>query len=250
MKTFLKNNLSYFTSVILFATVVSLMLPPAISTQKVPGRMITMPGVIVAYGGSTQPDFCVFPSGQVLAQATYPTLWTIYGTTYNTGGEGAGNFRMPDLRGRTIFGDDDMGGSDQNRITAAVAGFEGSTLGASGGSQLLHQHTHVQTTHNHTQDTHNHTQDSHGHTILDSAGSATEPSNAAAKGFAALNTTQGSYIAYNAGGAGIAFIGSSTATNVTTVAVNQTTVAVNQDAGTGATQNIPPGIVMNWCVLF
>lgn len=33
--------------------------------------------------------------GQVVAIATYPGLYATLGTTFNTGGEGAGNFRLP-----------------------------------------------------------------------------------------------------------------------------------------------------------
>lgn len=36
-------------------------------------------------------------NGSVIAQATYPILFARYGTTYNTGGEGTGNFRLPDF---------------------------------------------------------------------------------------------------------------------------------------------------------
>jgi len=42
---------------------------------------------------------------------------------------------MPDLRGRTRYGKDNMGGSTASRITTALAGFDGTTMGASGGAQ-------------------------------------------------------------------------------------------------------------------
>jgi microcystin-dependent protein len=42
---------------------------------------------------------------------------------------------VPDLRGRTVAGKDNMGGSAANRITNAGAGFVGTTLGATGGTQ-------------------------------------------------------------------------------------------------------------------
>jgi microcystin-dependent protein len=66
---------------------------------------------------------------------------------------------LPDARGRTGIGKDDMGGTDANRVTNAVSGFEGSTMGAAGGSQShtlvsaeMPSHTHVQNSHTHTQD--------------------------------------------------------------------------------------------------
>lgn len=42
---------------------------------------------------------------------------------------------LPDLRGRTFFGLDDMGGSAANRITTAGSGIDGATQGATGGAQ-------------------------------------------------------------------------------------------------------------------
>lgn len=38
--------------------------------------------------------------GSVYAETALPDLFAAIGTTYNTGGEGSGNFRVPDLRGR------------------------------------------------------------------------------------------------------------------------------------------------------
>lgn len=34
-------------------------------------------------------------NGAVVSQAVYPQLYSVLGTTFNTGGEGAGNFRIP-----------------------------------------------------------------------------------------------------------------------------------------------------------
>lgn len=42
--------------------------------------------------------------GQVLSQTTYANLYAAIGSTFNTGGEGGGNFRNPDLRGRFPMG--------------------------------------------------------------------------------------------------------------------------------------------------
>lgn len=36
-------------------------------------------------------------NGAVISQATYPILYSYYGTTFNTGSEGVGNFRLPDF---------------------------------------------------------------------------------------------------------------------------------------------------------
>lgn len=71
-------------------------------------------------------------NGQELDETDFATLFDAISTTYNTGGEGAGNFRVPDVRGRVIAGTDDMGGGSANRITVP---FNGDTLGASGGAE-------------------------------------------------------------------------------------------------------------------
>lgn len=56
---------------------------------------------------------------------------------------------LPDTRGRTIIGKDNMGGSTAGRITAAGAGITGTLLGASGGTQT-HSLTTGQMDHSHT----------------------------------------------------------------------------------------------------
>ncbi len=42
--------------------------------------------------------------GHVVLSEDYPELATALGTTYNEGGEAAGSFRLPDLRGRLVMG--------------------------------------------------------------------------------------------------------------------------------------------------
>lgn len=61
---------------------------------------------------------------------------------------------LPDFRGRVLTGLDNMGGTAANRITNAISGIDGTTLGASGGDQRSQQHTHEM---NHTHSiAHNH----------------------------------------------------------------------------------------------
>jgi microcystin-dependent protein len=109
-------------------------------------------GTIFPYAGSSTPTGYLFAAGQVVAQATYPNLFTAIGSTYNTGGEGAGDFRLPDLRGRAIFGADAMGGTPANRLgSGATGGITGAaSVGATGGQQShvlvtaeLAAHTHT-----------------------------------------------------------------------------------------------------------
>lgn len=59
-------------------------------------------------------------------------LFAALGLTYGVG-DGSTTFNIPDLRGRVIAGQDDMGGSSANRLTTAKSGINGDNLGAFGG---------------------------------------------------------------------------------------------------------------------
>jgi microcystin-dependent protein len=83
-----------------------------------------------------------------VSQTTYAGLFNIVGTTY--GAPGGGNFNLPDLRGRTISGRDNMGSGAANRLTGTTMTPNGNTLGATGGTQ-----THVLTTAQLASHTHN-----------------------------------------------------------------------------------------------
>jgi microcystin-dependent protein len=101
-------------------------------------------GIISPYAGSAAPSGWLLCYGQAVSRTTYAGLFATIGTDFGAG-DASTTFNVPDFRGRAPFGKDDMGGSAANRITNAVSGITGTTLGASGGSQLLHQHTHSST---------------------------------------------------------------------------------------------------------
>ena len=67
-------------------------------------------------------------------RSTYADLFSAIATTYGAG-DGSTTFNLPDLRGRSVFGKDDMGGTAANRVTSAGSSITGTTLGASGGAQ-------------------------------------------------------------------------------------------------------------------
>ncbi|HYC65290.1 MAG TPA: tail fiber protein, partial [Reyranellaceae bacterium] len=50
-------------------------------------------------------------------------------------GDGSTTFNIPDLRGRTTAGRDDMGGSSANRLTGQTGGIDGDVLGHIGGTE-------------------------------------------------------------------------------------------------------------------
>lgn len=91
-------------------------------------------GMVTPFAGSTAPIGWFLCAGQSFVATNYPELFQVIGTTY--GGTSA-NPLVPDFRGRTPAGVDNMGGSAANRITNALSGIVGTTLGAVGGSQTL-----------------------------------------------------------------------------------------------------------------
>jgi microcystin-dependent protein len=74
------------------------------------------------------------PVGQAISRTTYSTLFSLVGTTFG-GGDGSTTFNIPDLRGRAVFGLDNMGGLAASRITVAGGNYDGSALGGVGGAQ-------------------------------------------------------------------------------------------------------------------
>lgn len=91
-------------------------------------------GTTVPYAGTTAPDGWLFAYGQAVSRSTYAALFTAIGTTYGSG-DGSTTFNVPDLRGRVVAGQDDMGGSSANRLTGLSGGLNGDTLGATGGAE-------------------------------------------------------------------------------------------------------------------
>lgn len=86
-------------------------------------------GVILPYGGATAPTGYLLCDGSAVNRTTYATLFAIVSTSFGTG-NGTTTFNVPDLRGRFPLGQDDMGGSSANRVTATEADTVGSASGA------------------------------------------------------------------------------------------------------------------------
>lgn len=84
-------------------------------------------GSMMQFGGSSAPSGWLFCQGQVLSQAAYSDLYSVVGAIYNVGGEGAGNFRLPDLRGRVPVGAGTGAGLTARNL-GGRAGFETVTL--------------------------------------------------------------------------------------------------------------------------
>ena len=61
-------------------------------------------GTVSAFAGSTAPTGYVLCDGSEYSETTKAALFAVISTTYNTGGETANHFRVPDLRGRVVAG--------------------------------------------------------------------------------------------------------------------------------------------------
>lgn len=71
--------------------------------------------------GTDVPPGYLEMNGQVVSQRTYLALYYAIGDRYNTGGEGAGNFRLPNAAGMVFMQDNSfaLGGSDTASIALA-----------------------------------------------------------------------------------------------------------------------------------
>ncbi len=91
-------------------------------------------GGFLDYVAATPPNsYFVLPFGQAINRATYAALFNLIGTQFGAG-NGATTFNLPDLRGRTVVGLDNMGGNVAGRVTAA-SGINGTIIGAAGGTE-------------------------------------------------------------------------------------------------------------------
>lgn len=97
-------------------------------------------GMLMPFAGTSAPSGWLLCYGQAVSRTTYADLFTAISTTYGSG-DGSTTFNLPDLRGRVIAGQDDMGGTSANRLTDQSGGLNGDTLGDTGGSE-----THTLTT--------------------------------------------------------------------------------------------------------
>ena len=89
---------------------------------------------LMPYAGSAAPTGYLLCDGAAISRTTYSDLFGIVGTTYGVG-DGSTTFNIPDLRGRVIAGQDDMGGTSANRLTNQSGGLNGDILGATGGAE-------------------------------------------------------------------------------------------------------------------
>lgn len=182
-------------------------------------------GTIVAWPGLFVPEKWHLCDGSVLNRTDYPGLFNALGTRFNTGGETSTQFRLPDLRGRSIFGRDNMGGTAAGRVTQGVSGVDGETIGARGGDQRLQQHTHVAFSPPHT-----HSLADPGHTHQ-TWGLGTNGNFGIGGSSAYPNST------------------SNVSVSGTGISISSTSVTVTvEQAGNGTSQNMPPSMILNYMI--
>jgi microcystin-dependent protein len=110
---------------------------PAISGANLTGLAGGTPaGVVAPFAGSSAPSGWLLCSGGTANRTTFAALFAIIGTTYGAG-DGSTTFGLPDLRGRTVAGVDNMGGTAANRLTSGGSGISGTILGAAGGAETF-----------------------------------------------------------------------------------------------------------------
>lgn len=101
-------------------------------------------GCVVDFGAASAPSGWLLCYGQNVSRTTYAALFAVISTTFGVG-DGSTTFGIPDYRGRTGIGKDDMGGSAASRVTNGTSGVDAATLGAAGGDQRQQSHSHTYT---------------------------------------------------------------------------------------------------------
>lgn len=128
-------------------------------------------GMVFSYIGTSAPSGFVLLSGRTIGSAAsaateranadtvtlYTLIWNSMADTEAPVSTGRGvsaaadfaankTITLPDARGRTIYGKDNMGGTTASRLTAAISGLDGTILGKAGGDERAQSHTHTGTT--------------------------------------------------------------------------------------------------------
>jgi len=107
----------------------------AITDRRTKANNREAAGTLKEFAGANLPAGYLWCAGQAVSRTTYADLFKSISTTWGVG-DGSTTFNVPDLRGRTTAGKDNMNGTSANRLTAPL---DGDVLGAVGGGQA---HTH------------------------------------------------------------------------------------------------------------
>lgn len=203
--------------------------------SQLPAEAIFQTGMGLPFFGSVAPTGWVLWFGTIGSassgasnrsnadtEALYKQLWDTFANSEApvTGGRGASAaadfaankpIAFPDGRGCVIAVLDNLGGTAANRITSGVSQLDGTKLGARGGDERVHQHTHTATV----------TDLGHSHAIPSSAPGGVPGSN--------FSPGQG---------------GSTNSTNPATTGISVS----NANFGSGSSQNVQPTIMLPYIV--
>lgn len=122
--------------------------------QGIPvGVVMPFAGVgIPAAGLGVLPSDWLLCNGQAVSRTAYPALYALLGSQFGAG-DGVTTFNVPDLRGRSPLGLDNLGGTSANRVLAVAA----DSLGGAGGAEdvvlaesQIPSHSHSTPAHAHT----------------------------------------------------------------------------------------------------
>jgi microcystin-dependent protein len=138
--------------------------------------------------------------GTIYNTTSYPQLGALLGSSF--GGNGVSTFGVPDERARArIAVDTNTNGGYTNRLTAAISGVIGTTMGAAGGDQNLSAHTHanVLTDPGHTHTTYVDTAGQSGLSVNTNAANHATPTviNTAVTGISLVIATTGAGVGAN-----------------------------------------------------
>ena len=168
-------------------------------------------GVIQAYAGLSAPGGWLLCYGQAVNRQLYASLFGVLGTLYGAG-DGSTTFNVPDLRGRSLAGLDNMGGSDAGRLDWTNA------LGTVGGEQY-----HTLTANELASHTHTATASDSGHTHPGPADNG-------------------------GGGVNGLFYGSGRSSGSTGTGYANISVSVANSGGNIAHNNMSPTMLLNWII--
>ena len=218
LRTYLGSNLAVTSSMITDGTITGTDIAAGtITAANLATGAAFVSGMIMPYAGTSDPTGWLMCYGQAIDQTTYADLYAAIGGTYGSSGS---NFNVPDLRGRVIAGQDDMGGSSANRLTSPI---NGDTLGAAGGSQS-HTLTEAQ-------------MPAHSHKLFNSTARSGSPSVPTSS----TSVTYRNQHPYSAGGEIFSYLMSSQ--------TGSATIGVSSSVGSGSSHpNVQPTIILNYII--
>jgi microcystin-dependent protein len=210
----------------------------AVTAAKLASDAAFSAGMLMPFAGTSAPTGWLLAYGQTIGNASsgateaddnYQALFDIVKVAYgNSGSEVFGDgdtVTLPDLRGRTIAGKDNMGGSSADLLTNQSGGLNGDTLGATGGAET-HQLTGAQSG-----------LPAHGHSL--SGGIHTTQTNGSS---GLVGVTLGNFTAEGGeSGAGTYTFGN---TNFDNFSVSNNTAA----NAASAHNNVQPTIILNYII--